>query len=54
VKLLGTYTVPKVDVNLAAMLQALPGAPIAANYVASNAEVQPSLGPLSGGAATRP
>jgi hypothetical protein len=44
--------VPKVDVNVAATLQALPGPPIAANYVASNAEVQPSLGrPLSGGAA---
>ena len=52
VKLLGTYQVPKVDVNVAATLQALPGPPIAANYVASNAEVQPSLGrPLSGGAA---
>jgi hypothetical protein len=52
VKLLGTYTVPKVKIEFAATLQSLPGPVITANFVASNAIVQPSLGrPLSGGAA---
>jgi hypothetical protein len=51
-KLIATYTVPKVDVRVAATFQSFPGPQILANYVASNAEVQPSLGrPLSGGAA---
>jgi hypothetical protein len=52
VKFLGTYRVPKVDVQIAATFRSLPGPNILANYVASNAVVQPSLGrPLSGGAA---
>ncbi len=51
-KLLGTYTVPKVDVQFSGTFQSLPGPQITANYVAANAVVQPSLGrPLSGGAA---
>ena len=51
VKFLGTYEIPKVGVNVAATLQSLPGPLIAANYTATNAQVQPSLGrPLSGGA----
>jgi carboxypeptidase family protein len=51
-KLLGTYPVPKIDVDVAATFQSLPGPTIAANYVASNALVEPSLGrALSGGAA---
>jgi hypothetical protein len=52
-KLLGTYPVPKVGVQVAATFQSLPGPQIAANYTAINAIVQPSLGrPLSGGANT--
>ena len=52
VKILGSYTVSKVDVQLSGTFQSLPGPQILANFVASNALVQPSLGrPLSGGAA---
>jgi hypothetical protein len=52
VKLLGSYTVPRVDVRVAATFQSFPGPLVAANYVATNAQVQQSLGrPLSGGAA---
>jgi hypothetical protein len=51
VKLLGTYTVPRVLVLVSATFQSLPGPQVTANYVASNALIQPSLGrPLSGGA----
>jgi hypothetical protein len=52
VKLLGTYTVPKVDVQVAATFQSFPGPQVLANYVATNAVTQPGLGrPLSGNAA---
>ena len=52
VKFLGTYAVPKVDVQIAATYRSLPGVNIVSNYVATNADVIPSLGrPLSGGAA---
>jgi hypothetical protein len=52
VKLIGTYTVPKVDVQFATTFQSVPGPQISAIYNAPNALVQPSLGrPLSGGAA---
>jgi hypothetical protein len=52
VKLMGTYRVPKVDVQFAALYQSLPGPQVLSNYVATNAVTFPSLGrPLSGGAA---
>jgi hypothetical protein len=52
VKLLGTYTIPKVDVLVGGTFQSLPGPQIGAVYVADNSVVQPSLGrPLSGTAA---
>jgi hypothetical protein len=51
VKLLGTYLVPKIDVQVAATFQNLPGPEILANTIYTNAMVQGSLGrPLSGGA----
>jgi hypothetical protein len=51
VKLLGTYQVPKVDVQVAATFQSLPGPLVLANYVAPNSLVAPALGrPLSGNA----
>jgi hypothetical protein len=51
VKLLGTYTVPKVDVLVSSTFQSLPGPQVTANYVAVNAAITPSLGrALSGGA----
>ncbi|HVZ20083.1 MAG TPA: carboxypeptidase regulatory-like domain-containing protein [Vicinamibacterales bacterium] len=50
-KMLGTYTVPRADVTVAATMQSVPGPVVAANYIVPNALVQPSLGrPLSGGA----
>jgi hypothetical protein len=50
-KFLGVYTVPRLDVQISGSLQNTPGQQITASYVASVAEVQPSLGrPLAGGA----
>ena len=52
VKMLGSYTIPKIDVQASATFQSIPGPSMSANYIAPNALVQPSLGrPLSGGAA---
>lgn len=51
-KFLGTYVVPKVDVQIGGTFQGLPGPALAANVNYPNAVIQPSLGrPLSGGAA---
>ncbi|MGH9257538.1 MAG: hypothetical protein ACRD3C_23515, partial [Vicinamibacterales bacterium] len=52
VKLLGSYTIPGIDVRLAGSFQSIPGPPIAANLVVPSAVVARSLGrPLAGGAA---
>lgn len=55
VKLLGTYPVPRIGLNVSAVFQSLPGPHIAANYVATSTEIQSSLGrPLSGGVSNVP
>jgi carboxypeptidase family protein len=47
-----SYLVPKVEIQLSGTFQSKPGAMLAANYAASNADVAPSLGRnLSGNAA---
>jgi len=43
-KLLGTYTIPRIDVQVSGTLQSLPGPEIQANFVAANAVIVPSLG----------
>ena len=54
VKFLGSYRVPKVDVQFSATYQGLPGPAIYADYVATNAVIRPSLGrDLAGGAANQ-
>jgi hypothetical protein len=51
-KFLGTYTVPRVDVQVSGTMQSYPGQQIVANFVATNAIVAPGLGRnLSGNAA---
>jgi len=51
VKGYGSYTIPRVDVQLSATYQTKPGPLVLAVYTASNAEVAPSLGRnLAGGA----
>jgi hypothetical protein len=44
VKLLGAYTMPRIDVQVSASVQSLPGPEITAQYVATSAEVARSLG----------
>jgi len=52
VKVLGSYTIPRLDVLASATFQSIPGPQILAQYVAPNAVVAPSLGrSLSGNAA---
>ena len=52
VKLNGVYPLPW-DMQVSAVFQSNPGVPISASYVATNAQVQPTLGrPLSGSAST--
>ena len=52
VKMLGSYTSRGSDVQVAATFQSTPGPASSANYLATNADVLPTLGrPLSGGAA---
>jgi hypothetical protein len=51
VKLLGSFVIPVIDVQLSASLQNLPGSEISAEYIVPNATVASSLGrSLAGGA----
>ena len=52
VKLNGSYTLPW-DVQASAAFQNLPGVPISASYVATNAQIAPSLGRSLSGNATQ-
>ena len=50
-KMLGSYTVPRVDVRVSASFQSIPGPPLQANLVVPNAIVRQTLGrDLAGGA----
>jgi hypothetical protein len=50
-KLLGSYTIPRVDVLVSGTFQSLPGPEVLANLVVPTADVRPSLGrDLAGGA----
>jgi hypothetical protein len=51
VKLLGSYLVPRADIQVAATLQSSPGPQILANRVFTNAEIAPTLGRNLSGAA---
>lgn len=52
VKLVGSYTVPKVELQISTAFQSIPGPEIAAHVTATNAIIAPSLGRnLSGNAA---
>ena len=44
IKFLGSYTIPRVDVQVSGRFQSLPGPQIVANYDAPNSVVSPSLG----------
>jgi hypothetical protein len=55
VKLLASYTIPRIDVLVSGTLQNLPGPPILANFTLTTAQAAQTLGrPLSGGAANVP
>jgi hypothetical protein len=50
-KMLGSYTVPRIDVRVSASFQSIPGPPLQANLVVSNATARQTLGrDLAGGA----
>src|SRR6185436_6319862 len=52
VKLIGSYTVPRLDIAISGTIQDVPGPAILANYNLPNAVASLALGrPLSGGAA---
>ena len=55
VKFAGSYTIPRADVLVSGTFRSVPGPEIYANFTATNAVIQPSLGRvLSGGVANLP
>jgi hypothetical protein len=55
VKFAGSYTIPRADVLVSGTFRSVPGPEIYANYTATNAAIQPSLGRvLSGGVTNLP
>jgi hypothetical protein len=50
IKFLGSYNVPKIDVQIGASYQNIPGLELAANYAVPNSQVQAQLGHLPLGA----
>ena len=55
VKFAGSYTIPRADVLVSGTFRSVPGPEIYANYTATNAVIQPSLGrALSGGVTNLP
>jgi hypothetical protein len=55
VKFAGSYTIPRADVLVSGTFRTVPGPEIYANYTATNAVIQPSLGRvLSGGVTNLP
>jgi hypothetical protein len=52
VKFLGSYLLPKIDVQISGTFQSIPGPQVSANQVLSSAAVQPTLGRPLAGAAT--
>jgi hypothetical protein len=54
-KFLGSYRIPRIDVQVSASLQNLPGPEVLATYTATNAVISPSLGRnLAGGLSNVP
>jgi hypothetical protein len=54
-KFLGSYRIPRIDVQVSASLQNLPGPELLATYTATNAVISPSLGRnLAGGTSNVP
>ena len=45
-KFSGSYPLPWWELQLSGVFQSLPGIPVSASYVATNAEVSPTLGPV--------
>src|SRR4029453_9784664 len=50
IKFLGSYTVPKIEVQLGASYQKIPGLELQANYAMPNSQLQAQLGHLPPGA----
>jgi hypothetical protein len=50
IKFLGSYTIPKVDVQMGASFQNIPGLELQANYAVPNSQIQAQLGHLPAGA----